>query len=280
MGPGGTDPHHLYHQTCSAGRPRGQNLCAHLLEDYPSGLLACFPRALDTQAASILSRSSRLCTGSPVWPGMSPSTFMDAQSVPYPKLHITYPLKKIVPLPIPRHPWSNVGVDFVTDLPKSEGYTYLLVAVDRFSKAYKLIPLQGLPTALERAEALFHNLFRTVGIPEHVVSDCVTVCVPCLQGFLQAPRCHPSDSPLGINHRLTARLSGRFRRLGDISGPTVITTSTAGTASSHVPSMHKIPSSKPPLASPHSSAYSATNPLYFPGQKSPPTFQLSTTGSE
>ncbi len=44
--------------------------------------------------------------------------------------------------------------------------------------------------------------------------------------------------------------------------------------------MHKIPSSKPPLASPHSSAYSATNPLYFPGQKSPPTFQLSTTGSE
>ncbi len=46
--------------------------------------------------------------------------------------------------------------------------------MDRFSKAYKLIPLQGLPTALERAEALFHNLFRTVGIPEHVVSDCVS----------------------------------------------------------------------------------------------------------
>ncbi len=90
----------------------------------------------------------------------------------------------------------------------------------------------------------------------------------------------PSASPQVITPRLTARLSGRFRRLGDISGPTVMTTSTAGTASSRGPSMHKIPSSKPPPASPLSSAYSATNPLCFPGQKSPPTFQLSTTCSE
>ncbi len=87
-------------------------------------------------------------------------------------------------------------------------------------------------------------------------------------------------SPQGITPRLTARLCERFRRFGDISGPTVMTTSTAGTASSHGPSMHKIPSSKPPPASPLSSAYSATNPLCFPGQKSPPTFQVSTTGSE
>ncbi len=65
----------------------------------------------------------------------------------------------------------------------------------------------------------------------------------------------PSASPLGITPRLTARLSGRFRRLEDITGPTVMTTSTAGTAYSRGPSMHKIPSSKPPPASPHSSAY-------------------------
>ncbi len=41
----------------------------------------------------------------------------------------------------------------------------------------------------------------------------------------------PSASPLGITPRLTARLSGRFRRLGDFSGLSVMTASTAGTAS-------------------------------------------------
>jgi len=34
-----------------------------------------------------------------------------------------------------------------------------------------LIPLCGLPTALETAEALFHQLFHTFGIPREIVSD-------------------------------------------------------------------------------------------------------------
>ncbi|KAK3570716.1 hypothetical protein QTP86_025256, partial [Hemibagrus guttatus] len=41
---------------------------------------------------------------------------------------------------------------------------------DHFSKACKLIPLKGLPTALETAEALFSNIFRHFGIPEYIMS--------------------------------------------------------------------------------------------------------------
>ncbi|KAK3546269.1 hypothetical protein QTP70_025610, partial [Hemibagrus guttatus] len=78
---------------------------------------------------------------------------------------------KLVPLPIPRHPWSHLGIDFATDLPVSNRFTTILVTVDRFSKACKLIPLKGLPTALETAEALFSNVFRHFGIPEDIVSD-------------------------------------------------------------------------------------------------------------
>uniref|UniRef100_A0AAQ4RGT8 CCHC-type domain-containing protein n=1 Tax=Gasterosteus aculeatus aculeatus TaxID=481459 RepID=A0AAQ4RGT8_GASAC len=52
-----------------------------------------------------------------------------------------------------------------------KGFTTILVAVDRFSKACRLIPLKGLPTALETAEALFHHVFRTFGLPEEIVSD-------------------------------------------------------------------------------------------------------------
>lgn len=62
--------------------------------------------------------------------------------------------------------------NFISDLPASNGHTCILVIVDRFSKACKLIPLQGLPTAMETAEAMVNLVFRHVGIPNDVVSDC------------------------------------------------------------------------------------------------------------
>ncbi len=76
---------------------------------------------------------------------------------------------QLVPLPLPQRPWSHIGVDFVTDLPNSEGYTCVLV--NRFSKACKFIPLKGLLTALQSAESLFHHVFRNYGLPEDIVSD-------------------------------------------------------------------------------------------------------------
>uniref|UniRef100_A0A9J7ZYA5 Uncharacterized protein n=1 Tax=Cyprinus carpio carpio TaxID=630221 RepID=A0A9J7ZYA5_CYPCA len=81
------------------------------------------------------------------------------------------PAGLLEPLPIPQRPWSHLAVDFVTDLPNSNGYTTILVIIDRFSKSCRLIPLRGLPTAMETAQALFHHVFRVYGIPEDIVSD-------------------------------------------------------------------------------------------------------------
>uniref|UniRef100_A0A9J8B635 Gypsy retrotransposon integrase-like protein 1 n=1 Tax=Cyprinus carpio carpio TaxID=630221 RepID=A0A9J8B635_CYPCA len=81
------------------------------------------------------------------------------------------PEGKLVPLPIPERPWTHIGVDFMTDLPPSQGYTSVLVVVDRFSKSCKLIPIKGLPTALQTAEALFHQVFHHFELPEDIVSD-------------------------------------------------------------------------------------------------------------
>ncbi len=128
------------------------------------------------------------------------------------------------------------------DYIKEALYTCILVAVDRFSKACKLIPLRGLPTALKTSEALFHNLLRTFGILKDVVSDRGPQFVSVSGRLSSSSSMSLSASSLGITPRLMARLSGRFRRLGDITGPTVMTTSTAGTAYSRGPSMHKIPS--------------------------------------
>lgn len=83
--------------------------------------------------------------------------------------HLT--VGKLIPLPIPHWPWSHIGVYFVTDLPNSNGNTCLLVVVNRFSKPCKLIPLKGLPTALETDESLFTNVFRKYGLAEDTVSD-------------------------------------------------------------------------------------------------------------
>lgn len=79
------------------------------------------------------------------------------------------PEGKLLPLPIPQRPWSHMEIEFMTDLPSSNYNT--CVFVDQFSKACKLIPLKGLPTALEAAELLFQHVFRHFGLPEDMVSD-------------------------------------------------------------------------------------------------------------
>ncbi len=81
------------------------------------------------------------------------------------------PSGKLLPLPVPSRPWSHLGVDFITDLPVSGGNTCILVVIDRFSKSCRLLPLKGLPTAMETAEIMFNNIFRYYGIPEDIVSD-------------------------------------------------------------------------------------------------------------
>ena len=81
------------------------------------------------------------------------------------------PRGKIHPLPVPQRPWLHLSVDFLTVLPPSQSNTTILVVVDHFYKSCCLLPLPGLPTALQTAEALFTHVFRHYGVPEDIVSD-------------------------------------------------------------------------------------------------------------
>ncbi|KAL0165102.1 hypothetical protein M9458_040855, partial [Cirrhinus mrigala] len=81
------------------------------------------------------------------------------------------PAGLLQPLPVPQRPWSHISVDFITDLPPSNGYTTILTVIDRFSKSCRLIPLAKLPTAMETAEHLCNWVFRLYGLPEDIVSD-------------------------------------------------------------------------------------------------------------
>lgn len=81
------------------------------------------------------------------------------------------PTGLLEPLPIPRRPWSHIAVDFITDLTSSNGYTTVMVIMDRFSKCCRLVPLKGLPSATDTAETIFNHVFRIFGWPEDIVSD-------------------------------------------------------------------------------------------------------------
>ncbi|KAI5619999.1 hypothetical protein C0J50_20436 [Silurus asotus] len=116
----------------------------------------------------------RLVQGRYWWPGMSNTVaeFVRGCNIcAIPKTPRHLPIGKLVPLPTPQRPWSHIIIEFVTDLPRSEGFTCVLVVVDRFSKACRFVPLRSLPTALETAEALFYHVFRNYGLPEEIVSD-------------------------------------------------------------------------------------------------------------
>ncbi|KAI2658160.1 Transposon Tf2-6 polyprotein [Labeo rohita] len=81
------------------------------------------------------------------------------------------PAGLLQPLPIPKRPWSHIALDFVTDLPPSQGHTTILTVIDRFSKGCRFVPLPKLPSAMETAEVLCNTVFRFYGLPEDIVSD-------------------------------------------------------------------------------------------------------------
>jgi len=108
------------------------------------------------------------------WPTLSLDTTKQVKSCVNCNMSKTprqLPAGLLTPLPTPQRPWSHIAIDFITDLPKSQGHTTILTIVDRFSKACRLIPLPKLPTALETAEILCNQVFRFYGLPEDIVSD-------------------------------------------------------------------------------------------------------------
>ncbi len=157
------DPSRHSYRTCSARRSRREGLCTIQLTPNPSGL-GPHLSGIGTPRQS----PNPLASPEPLLVAQhGPGCLICAISSTPRRL----PEGKLVPLPIPHRPWSHLGVDFATDLPPSNGFTTILIVVDRFSKSCKLIPLRGLPSALETAESLFQHIFRNFSLPEDIVSD-------------------------------------------------------------------------------------------------------------
>lgn len=75
------------------------------------------------------------------------------------------------PLPTPERAWDYITMDFVTYLPKCQGFDAILVVVDRLTKLRHYIPCHTTDGAEETARLFTQNIFRLHGRPIDIVSD-------------------------------------------------------------------------------------------------------------
>ena len=62
-------------------------------------------------------------------------------------------------------------MDFITDLPVSQGFDSLFIVVDRLSKATIIVPCNKTITAKETAKLYMNHVWRCTGLPQRVISD-------------------------------------------------------------------------------------------------------------
>ena len=63
-------------------------------------------------------------------------------------------------------------MDFITDLPLSNGFDSILTIVDHFSKEMEFIPCNKTITALDTAGLYLFHVWKDHGLPQTIVSDC------------------------------------------------------------------------------------------------------------
>jgi transposase InsO family protein len=83
--------------------------------------------------------------------------------------HRPYGLLK--PLPIGERPWTHLSMDYIEELPDSDGFDAILVVVDRLTKQAIFLPARTTDTATELARQFIQHVFSKHGLPISIISD-------------------------------------------------------------------------------------------------------------
>lgn len=81
------------------------------------------------------------------------------------------PIGLLQPIPIPSQPFEVVTMDFIPELPSSNGFDNILVIVDKLTKYAIFIPTTTKISEVEMARLFFKHVVAKFGIPRQVISD-------------------------------------------------------------------------------------------------------------
>jgi hypothetical protein len=87
------------------------------------------------------------------------------------------PAGLLQPLPIPEGIWMDISMDFIEGLPKSNGYSVIMVVVDRLTKFAHFVAVKHPYTASTIAQLFMDNIVKLHGLPHSIVSDRDTIFV-------------------------------------------------------------------------------------------------------
>ncbi|KAG8705607.1 hypothetical protein FRC09_002854 [Ceratobasidium sp. 395] len=75
------------------------------------------------------------------------------------------------PIPIPDQPFKVVTMDFIMDLPESEGYNGILVVVDKLTRYTHFIPCNTSVNETQTARLFQEHIWSHYGLPRQVITD-------------------------------------------------------------------------------------------------------------
>src|SRR5260370_27552473 len=87
---------------------------------------------------------------------------------------------KLKQLLIPSCPWSSISMDFIEQLPKSSGFSAILVIVERLTKQAIFIPTYNMVDAPRVAWLFLTHIFSKHSVPAHHFGPGIQVCIPLL----------------------------------------------------------------------------------------------------
>ncbi|KAE8673495.1 Detected protein of unknown function [Hibiscus syriacus] len=87
------------------------------------------------------------------------------------KIEQKRPAGLLQPLPIPEKPWETLSMDFIVGLPVSDGFSSIMVVVDRFSKYGTFILASKVCPAEEAARLFLKYVVKYWGVPKTIISD-------------------------------------------------------------------------------------------------------------
>ena len=77
----------------------------------------------------------------------------------------------LIPNPIPSRPYQSISMDFIVNLPWSNGFNAIFVVVDRLTKQGSFIPCTTGLTAEEFAELFVKHIVCRFGLPDSIITD-------------------------------------------------------------------------------------------------------------